>query len=174
MYVTYTNPHFWIDLNRTLHIYTLRLKEVVGYVWTPQYLTLFDLFDLLCQKAVQNPAHNMAAGPRVIATELYPWSSRRHLRQESSVTALYPWYSRRYLRQESSVTALYPWYSRRHLRQESSVTALYPWYSRRHLRQESSVRALYPWNRRRQMCVLQVHCTIHRQGGEENGMDACQ
>jgi len=38
----------------------------------PQYLTLIDLFDLFCQEPVQNPGHNMAAGPRIIATALYP------------------------------------------------------------------------------------------------------
>jgi len=33
---------------------------------------LFDLFDLFCQEPVQNLGHSMAAGPRVIATALYP------------------------------------------------------------------------------------------------------
>jgi len=38
----------------------------------PQYLTLFDPVDLFCQEPVQNTGHNMAAGPRVIATALHP------------------------------------------------------------------------------------------------------
>jgi len=38
----------------------------------PQYLTLFDLFDLFCQEPVQNRGHNMVAGPKVVATALYP------------------------------------------------------------------------------------------------------
>ena len=47
----------------------LRLEEVVGYVWTHKYLTLFVLF---CQDPVQNPGHNMAACARVIAAAFYP------------------------------------------------------------------------------------------------------
>jgi len=38
----------------------------------PQYLALFDIFVIFCQEPVQNPVHNMAAGPRVTATALYP------------------------------------------------------------------------------------------------------
>ena len=82
LFVPYTNPHFWTDLNQTLHTSPPSSGEGRGVCMDPQYLTLFDLF---CQEPVQNPGHNMAAGPRVIATALYPWSSRRHLRQESSV-----------------------------------------------------------------------------------------
>ena len=29
----------------------------------PQYLTVFEFFDLFCHKLVQNPGHKMAAGP---------------------------------------------------------------------------------------------------------------
>ena len=50
----------------------LFLEEVVGYVWTHNILTLFDLFDLFCQKPVQNSGHNMAAARQVIAIALYP------------------------------------------------------------------------------------------------------
>jgi hypothetical protein len=98
-FVPYTNPHFWTDINRTLHTSPSSSVEVRRVCMDPQYLTLFDLF---CQEPVQNRGHNMAAGPRVIATALYSWSSRRHLRQESSATVLYPWCSRRHLRDEVS------------------------------------------------------------------------
>jgi hypothetical protein len=38
----------------------------------PQYLTVFDLFDLFFQDPVQNPGRNMAACPRGIAAAFYP------------------------------------------------------------------------------------------------------
>jgi len=96
LFVPYTNQHFWTDLNQILHTsapWSGGGRRVCMY---PQYLNLFDLFDHFCQEPVQNPGHKMAAGPRVIATALYPWCSRRHLLQESSATALYPWCSRRH------------------------------------------------------------------------------
>jgi hypothetical protein len=78
LFVPYTNPHFWTDLNRTLHT----SPPSSGAGRTVQYLSVFNFFG---QEPLQNPEHNMAVGPRVIATALYPWSSRRHLRHESSV-----------------------------------------------------------------------------------------
>jgi hypothetical protein len=98
LFVPYTNPHFRSDLNRPLHTSPPSSGGGRRVCMDPQYLTLFDLFGLFCQEPVQNPGHNIAAGTTVNATALYPWSSRRHLREESSVTVLYPWYSRRQLR----------------------------------------------------------------------------
>ena len=82
LFVPYTNPHFWTDLNQTLHTSPPSSGGGRRVCMDPQYSTLFDLF---CQEPVQNPGQNMAAGPRFIATALYPWSSRRHFRRESSV-----------------------------------------------------------------------------------------
>ena len=85
LFVPYTNPHFWTDFNRTLHTSPPSSGGGRRVCEDPQYLTLFDIFVIFCQEPVQNPGHNMAAAPRVIATALYPSSSSRHLRQESSV-----------------------------------------------------------------------------------------
>ena len=98
LYGTYTNPHFWTDLNRTMHTSPPSSGGGRRVCTDPQYLTLLDIFVIFCEEPVQNTGQNMAAGPRVIATALYPWCSRRHLLKESSVTALYPWYSRWQLR----------------------------------------------------------------------------
>jgi hypothetical protein len=87
LFVPYTNPHFWTNLNQTLHTSPQWPGGGRRVCMDPQYWTPFDLFNLFCQKPVQNPGHKLAAGPRVIATALYPWCSRRHLRQESSATA---------------------------------------------------------------------------------------
>jgi len=35
-------------------------------------LETFELFDLFCQKPVQNPGHHIRAGTRIIAETLYP------------------------------------------------------------------------------------------------------
>jgi len=83
LFVRYTNPHFWTDLNQTLHTSPPWSGEGHRVCMDPQYLTLFDLF---CQEPVQNPGHKLAAGPRVIATALCPWladdtCSKSHPRQ---------------------------------------------------------------------------------------------
>ena len=69
LFVRYRNPNFPTDLNRNLHTSPPSSGGGRRVCMDPQYLTLFDLF---CQDPVQNPGHNMAAGPRVIATALYP------------------------------------------------------------------------------------------------------
>jgi hypothetical protein len=72
LFVPYTNPHFLTDLNRTLHTSPPSSGEGRTVCVDPKYLTLFDIFVIFCQEPVQNTGHNMAAGPRVIATALYP------------------------------------------------------------------------------------------------------
>jgi len=63
LFVPCANPHFCTDLNRTLHTSPPSSGGGRRVCMDPQYLTLFDLF---CQEPVQNPGHNVAAGPRVI------------------------------------------------------------------------------------------------------------
>jgi hypothetical protein len=97
MYGTYTNPHFWTNLNQTLHTSPPSSGRDRRVCMVRKCLTLFYLFYLLRRERVQNPGHNMAAG--AVACDICPvirdsvicviiagvsvksrkWRSRRHL-----------------------------------------------------------------------------------------------
>jgi hypothetical protein len=59
LFVPYTNPHFWTNLNHTLHTSPPWSGRDPRICMDPQY---FDLFDLFFRERVPNPGQKMAAG----------------------------------------------------------------------------------------------------------------
>jgi len=154
------NPHFWTNLNQTLHTLPLRLEETVGYVWSENvwpfstFLTLFIGSDCRILGTTWLPAQD------TFATALYPWFVRvlawRHIVAddtcpESSAAALYPWFLQVLVSRHGNDVVTGDTFP------ESSATALYPWFLQvlmsRHGNDvvaddtfpESSATALYPW-----------------------------
>jgi len=140
MYGTYTNPHFWTNLNQTLHTSPPSSGRDRRVCMVRKCLTLFYLFDLLRRERVQNPGHNMAAG--AVACDICPvirdsvicviiagvsvksrkWRSRRHLPRvirDSVISVILAGVTGSHGNDaaddtcpESSATALYPWFLR--------------------------------------------------------------
>jgi hypothetical protein len=73
LYGTYTNPHFWTDLNQTLHASPLGLEEVVGYVWTPQYFNFPTFSTYFVGSECPFTRGRWLPAPESPATALYPW-----------------------------------------------------------------------------------------------------
>jgi hypothetical protein len=62
-FVPYTNPHFWTNLNQTLHTSPPSSGRDRRVCMVQKCLTFSTLFDLRMER-VQNPGHNMVAGAR--------------------------------------------------------------------------------------------------------------
>ena len=101
LFVPYTNPHFWTNLNQNLHTSPPSSGMTVGYVWSENvwlFSTFFTFF--------------IGSECRILGTTWLP-------AQDTSATALYPWFLRVLVWRHIAADDTCP---------ESSATALYPWF----------------------------------------------
>ena len=70
MYGTYTNSHFWTDLNQTLHTSPPWSGRDRRVCMDPKFLTSSTFWALLLWGPLQNHGHKMAAGATVICDAL--------------------------------------------------------------------------------------------------------
>jgi len=73
LYGTYTKPHFWTDLNQTLHTSPPWSGGGRRVCMDPKFLTFSTFWFLFLWGPLQNDGHEMAAGAMFSAITLFPW-----------------------------------------------------------------------------------------------------
>jgi len=73
MYGTYTNSHFWTDLNQTLHTSPPWSRGGRRVCMDQKFSTSSNFWALFLWGPLQNHGHKMAAGATVFRDTLIPW-----------------------------------------------------------------------------------------------------